>query len=89
MNKCSQLDTTITRGGLAWIDFQKLAAASSTVKFDTLTFLGTAAQGGLGIHLYVVQYEATDGSHLTPFAVTVYQGKVVGFRGLSGQAAAQ
>jgi hypothetical protein len=59
------------------INFQKRADALKDVQIDSLTYLGGSALGGVGIHLYVVEIEASGGLQLVPFSLTVHQGRVV------------
>jgi hypothetical protein len=59
------------------INFQKRADALKNLKVDTLTYLGGSALGSVGIHVYAVETEDASGMHLLPFALTVYQGRVV------------
>jgi len=76
MDTMSQLGPTADTLGQA-ISFQKRADALKDLKVDSLTYLGGSALGSAGVHLYVVATEDANGSHLVPFAVTVFQGKVV------------
>jgi hypothetical protein len=59
------------------INFQKRADALKDVKVGSLTYLGGEALGGVGVHVYVVEADDASGPHLVPFALTVFQGKVV------------
>jgi hypothetical protein len=59
------------------IYYQQLADAFKTAKVESLTYLGGATLGGLGIHVYVVQAKDESGEHLLPFTLTVYQGNIV------------
>ena len=59
------------------INFQKRADALKDVKVGSLTYLGGAALGGAGVHVYVVEADDAAGPHLVPFALTIFQGRVV------------
>src|SRR4051794_14981152 len=76
LDTMSQLGPNADTIGSA-INFQKRADALKDLKVDTLTYLGGSALGAVGVHVYVVQTEEPTGVKLVPFAITVYQGKVV------------
>lgn len=71
------------------INSQQLTALLNSVKFDSLTYLGGAGLGPVGVHMYVIQSEGANGVRLSPFALAIVQGKVVQLRGLSPQPATQ
>ena len=59
------------------INFQKRADALKDVKVGSLTYLGGAALGGAGVHVYIVEADDAAGAHSYPFTLTVVEGKVV------------
>jgi hypothetical protein len=71
------------------INSQQLTQLLNSVKFDSLTYLGGAGLGPFGVHVYVIQSEGASGMRLSPFALTIVQGKVVQLRGLSPQTETQ
>lgn len=76
LDTMSQLGPSADTLGQA-INFQKRADALRNLKVDSLTYLGGSALGAAGVHIYVVETEDASGQHLIPFALTVYQGRVV------------
>jgi hypothetical protein len=70
------------------VQFQNLFAASSSIQFKSLTYLGGSAVGPLGVHNYVIEVATPQGDTMIPFAVTVYQGHVVQLKNLNPQTAA-
>lgn len=61
--------------------FQRTVDALKAAKFSSLTYLGGYALGNGGIHIYVVEADDADGSHLIPVSLTVVQGRVVNIGG--------
>jgi hypothetical protein len=76
LDAMSQLGPTADTVSQA-INFQKRADALKDVKVGSLTYLGGAALGGAGVHVYVVEADDASGAHLVPFALTIYQGRVI------------
>jgi hypothetical protein len=64
------------------LEIQNVERAASVREITSMTYIGGASEGGMGVYLYAVTGHATGSTNelLVPFTLTVINGKIVSMK---------